>query len=64
MDRTIQQELFERIEDPQKVKKIKLGKIKYAAQNSILESLTEESKQKVIDLLKNKRFSEMRITGE
>ena len=43
----------------QKVKKIKIGKIKYATKNSILESLTGFRKQKVIDLLRNKTFNEM-----
>lgn len=63
MEKSIQKELSERIDEPQKVKKIKLGKIKYATQNSILESLTGYRKQKVIDLLKNKTFNQMRIIG-
>lgn len=63
MEKAIQEELSERIEEPRKVKKIKLGKIKYATQNSILESLTGYRKQKVIDLLRNKTFNQMRIVG-
>lgn len=63
MEKAIQKELSERIEKPRKVKKIKLGKIKYATQNSILESLTGYRKQKVIDLLRNKTFNQMRIVG-
>lgn len=63
IEKGIQKELSERIEEPKKVKKIKLGKIKYATQNSILESLTGYRKQKVIDLLKNKTFNQMRIVG-
>lgn len=63
MEKSIQKELSERIEEPKKVKKIKLGKIKYATQNSILESLTGYSKQKVKDLLRNKTFNQMRIIG-
>lgn len=63
MEKAIQEELAERIEEPKKVKKIKLGKIKYATQNSILESLTGYRKQKVIDLLRNKTFNQMRIIG-
>ena len=63
MEKAIQEELSERIEEPKKVKKVKLGKIKYATQNSILESLTGYSKQKVIDLLRNKTFNQMRIVG-
>ena len=63
MEKLIQKELSERIEEPKKVKKIKLGKIKYAIQNSILENLTGNRKQKVIDLLRSKTFNEMRIIG-
>lgn len=63
MEKSIQKELSERVEEPKKVKKIKLGKIKYATQNSILESLTGYSKQKVKDLLRNKTFNQMRIIG-
>lgn len=63
MEKSIQKELSERIEEPKKVKKIKLGKIKYATQNSILESLTGYRKQKVKDLLRNKTFNQMRVIG-
>ena len=63
MKSSIQKELSERIEEPKKVKKIKLGKVKKATQNSILESLTGEGKQKVKDLLRNKTFNQMRIIG-
>ena len=63
MEKAIQQELSERVEEPKKVKKIKLGKIKYATQNSILENLTGYRKQKVKDLLRNKTFNQMKIIG-
>ena len=63
MEKSIQKELSERVEEPKKVKKIKLGKIKYATQNSILESLTGYRKQKVKDLLRNKTFNQMRVIG-
>ncbi len=63
MEKSIQKELSERIEEPKEVKKIKLGKIKNTTQNSILESLTGYRKQKVIELLRNKTFNEMRIVG-
>ena len=46
MEKSIQEELSERIEKTRKVEKIKLGKIKYTTQNSILESLTRYRKQK------------------
>lgn len=63
MEKEIQQELSERIAEPKKVKKIKIGKIKYATKNSILESLTGFRRQKVTELLRNKGFNEMRIIG-
>lgn len=63
MEKSIQKELSERVEEPKKVKKVKLGKIKYATQNSILESLTGFRKQKVKDLLRNKTFNQMRVIG-
>lgn len=63
IEKSIQEELIERIEEPRKVKKINLGKIKYATQNSILESLTGYRKQKVRNLLRNKTFNQMRIVG-
>lgn len=61
MEKAIQTELSERIEEPKKVKKIKLGKIKYATQNSILENITENRKQEVIEILRNKTFNELKI---
>lgn len=63
MEKTIQKELSERIEEPREVKKIKLGQIKSATKNSILESLTGFRKQKVTELLRNKTFNEMRLIG-
>ena len=63
MERAIKKELSERVEEPKKVKKIKLGKVKYATKNSILESLTGFRKQKVVELLRNKTFNQMRIIG-
>lgn len=63
MNEAIEKELLEREEKPNKVKKIKQGKIKYATQNSIIESLTGFSEQKVKDLLRTKTFNEMRLIG-
>ena len=64
MEEKIQKELRERIAEPQKIKKIKIGKIKYATKNSIIENLTGFRKQKVTELLRNKSFSEMRLIGD
>ncbi len=44
-----------------KIKKVKIGKIKYATANSILENLTGFRKNKVKGLLRNKSFNEMRL---
>ena len=63
MEKAIQKELSERIEETKKVKKAQIGKIKYATKNSILESLTGFRKQKLKELLRNKGFNEMRIVG-
>ena len=63
LEKSIQMELSERIEEPKKIKKVKLGKVKYATKNSILESLTGFRRQKLEDLLRIKGFNEMRIIG-
>lgn len=63
MEKEIQKELSERVPEPKKVKKIKLGKVKYVTKNSILESLTGFRKEKLIDLLRNKTFNEMKLIG-
>ena len=64
IEKEIQRELSERIAEPHKVKKIKIGQIKYATKNSILESLTGFRKQKVTQLLRNRGFNEMRLIGD
>lgn len=63
IEKAIRKELSERVAEPKKVKKIKIGKIKYATKNSILESLTGFRKMKVKDLLRNRSFEEMKIMG-
>lgn len=63
MEKAIEMEISERIPEPKKVKKVKIGKIRYATQNTILESLTGFRKLKVKGLLRNKSFNEMRIIG-
>lgn len=63
MEKAIQKELSDREPEPKKIKKSKIGKIKFATKNSILESLTGFRKLKVKDLLRNKSFNEMRIIG-
>ena len=64
MERSIQKELSERIPEPKKIKRKKIGKVKFATKNSILESLTGFRKQKVREVLRNKSFNEMRLIGD
>ena len=64
MEENIQRELSERVPEPQKIRRIKIGKIKFATKNSILESLTGFKKQRVSELLRNKSFNEMRLIGD
>lgn len=63
MERAIEKELSEREPEPKKIRKVKIGKVKYATQNSILESLTGIRKQYVKGFLKDKKFTEMKTRG-
>ena len=64
MKKAIDKELSERVEEPKKIKKVKVGKIKFATKNSILESLVGFKKQRVSELIRNKGFNEMRLIGD
>ena len=59
----IQEELAERIPEPKKINKIKQGKIIYAGRYSIAENFVGSTKKFVIDLLKDKKMSELMIIG-
>lgn len=63
MNKEVEKELNERAPEPKKIKKTKIGKIKYATKNSILESLTGFRRLKLKNLLRNKSFNEMHIIG-
>lgn len=63
MKKAIEKELDERIPEQKKMRKIKIGKIKYATKNSILESLTGFRRLKLKNLLRDKSFNEMHIIG-
>lgn len=63
MKKAIEKELDERIPEPKKIRKIKIGKIKYVTKNSILESLTGFRRLKLKNLLRDKSFNEMHIIG-
>ena len=64
MKKAIDKELSERVEEPKKIRKVKVGQIKYATKNSILESVTGFRRQKVQQLLRCVKFNEMRLIGD
>lgn len=64
MKKAIEKELSERVAKPKKIRKVKVGKIKYATKNSILESVTGFRKQKINQLLRCVKFNEMRLIGD
>lgn len=64
MKKAIDKELSQRVEEPKKIRKVKVGKIKYATKNSILESVTGFRRQKVQQLLRCVKFNEMRLIGD
>ena len=59
----LQEELEQRIPEPKKVKKIKQGKIIYAGKYEITNNFTGYTKQYVVDMLKEKKISELMIIG-
>lgn len=63
ISKTIEKELSEREKEPKKVRKIKIGKIKYAGKGSILENLERSERNIIKDIIRGKKFTEMRIIG-
>ena len=57
----IQEELAERIPEPKKIKKIKQGKIPYAGKYEIADNLAGSTRQYILDLLKEKKMSDIII---
>ena len=57
----IKEELAQRISEPIKVKKVKENKIIYAGKYKIASNFTEKTKQYVLDILKEKKFSELML---
>ena len=57
----IKEELSQRIAEPIKVKKVKQGKIVYAGKYDVASNFTGSTKQYIIDLLKDKKCSELMI---
>ena len=54
-------ELAQRIAEPIKIKKAKQGKIIYAGKYQIASNFTGSTKKYIIDLLKDKKFNEMKV---
>ena len=61
MEKAIDKELSEREPEPKKIPKIKLGKVKYAGKQTILESLGKQSRPIIEDILRGKKFNEMNV---
>ena len=57
----IKEELSQRVAEPIKVKKVKQGKIVYAGKYDVASNFTGSTKQYIIDLLKDKKCSELMI---
>lgn len=60
-EENIRKELSERIPDPKKVKKTKQGHIAYAGKYEIANNFTEKDKQYIIDLLRDKKATELML---
>lgn len=63
LEKKVESEVKSRFPQPIKIKKAKLGKIKTASKNVILDSLSEFNRLYVKDLLRLRSFGEMRIIG-
>ena len=63
LEKKVENEVKSRIPQPIKIKKVKLGKIRTASKNIIIDSLSEFNRLYVKDLLKLKGFGEMRLIG-
>lgn len=63
LEKKVEKEVKSRFPQPIKIKKVKLGKIRTANKNVILDSLSEFNRLYVKDLLKLRSFGEMRIIG-
>ena len=57
----LKKELAQLIAEPIKIKKIKQGKIIYAGKYQIASNFTGKTKEYVIDLLRDKKCSEMML---
>ena len=63
LEKKVENEVKSRFPQPIKIKKVKLGKIRTASKNMILDNLSEFNRLYVKDLLRLKGFGEMRLIG-
>ena len=61
MEKAIDKELSEREPEPKKIPKTKLGKVKYAGKQTILESLEKYNRPIIEEILRGKNFNEMNV---
>lgn len=61
MEKAIEKELSEREPEPRKIPKIKLGKVKYAGKQTILENLEKYNRPIIEEIIKGKSFNEMNV---
>lgn len=61
MEKAIEKELFEREPEPKKISKRKIGKVKYAGKQTILENLEKYNRPIIEEILRGKKFNEMNV---
>ena len=61
MEKAIEKELSEREPEPRKIPKIKLGKVKYAGKQTILENLEKYKRPIIEEIIRGKSFNEMNV---
>lgn len=60
-EKKIKEELAERIQEPKKVRKTKIASIQYAGRYEIANNFTGSTKKYIIDLLRDKKCSELML---
>ena len=63
LEKKVENEVKSSFPQPIKIKKAKIGKIRTASKNMILNNLSEYNRLYIKDMLRLKKFGEMRIIG-
>ena len=63
MKEKIDEELSKRVPEPKKIKKIRNEEIRYVSTNRIIENVEGWKKQKIKNLLRTKKCSELMLIG-